>query len=436
MWLLPILSRLSRFTAHTFYRLTVAGEAVPKKGAVLLIANHPNSLVDPVFVATAAGRPVRFLAKSTLFRHPAVGFLVRGSGAIPVYRRADDPGRMELNVDMFSAVHKALADGSAVALFPEGVSHSEPALMPLKTGAARMAFGALEAGAAPFPIIPLGIVLRARETFRSEALVVVGAPVVWDDLRGTSDDREAVGRLTERMDAALRRVTINLERWEDEPMVKAAEAVWAAEVGASEDRADRRARLERTADLLHTVRSREEMEWQSLARRLQTHRRKLALLGLTPRALTGTVTVAQAARWTVRRLPLVVAMVVAGIGSVLFWPPYRLIGWRDRRQALERDVRATYKLMEGAVAMAGWIVVLAAVAGVAWGIVGAMVALIFLPLLGLATVWLRDWWSASWRQARRFVLLRRQPGLREQLGTEQRAIADELEEINTRYPAA
>lgn len=430
------MSRLSRFTAHTFYRLTVAGEAVPKKGAVLLIANHPNSLVDPVFVATAAGRPVRFLAKSTLFRHPAVGFLVRGSGAIPVYRRADDPGRMELNVDMFSAVHKALADGSAVALFPEGVSHSEPALMPLKTGAARMAFGALEAGAAPFPIIPLGIVLRARETFRSEALVVVGAPVVWDDLRGTSDDREAVGRLTERMDAALRRVTINLERWEDEPMVKAAEAVWAAEVGASEDRADRRARLERTADLLHTVRSREEMEWQSLARRLQTHRRKLALLGLTPRALTGTVTVAQAARWTVRRLPLVVAMVVAGIGSVLFWPPYRLIGWRDRRQALERDVRATYKLMEGAVAMAGWIVVLAAVAGVAWGIVGAMVALIFLPLLGLATVWLRDWWSASWRQARRFVLLRRQPGLREQLGTEQRAIADELEEINTRYPAA
>jgi len=430
------LSGLSRFTAHTFYRLTVAGDAVPREGAVLLIANHPNSLVDPVFVATAAGRPVRFLAKSTLFRHPAVGFLVRGSGAIPVYRRVDDPGRMELNVDMFSAVHEALAGGSAVALFPEGVSHSEPALMPLKTGAARMAFGALEVGATPFPIIPLGIVLRARETFRSEALVVVGAPVAWDDLRGTSDDREAVGRLTERMDAALRRVTINLERWEDEPTVKAAEAVWAAEVGASEDRADRVARLERTADLLHTVRSRDEIEWQALAQRLRTHRQKLALLGLTPRALTGTVSVAQAARWTARRLPLVGAIIVAVVGSVLFWPPYRLIVWHDRRQALERDVRATHKLLGGAVAMMGWIVVLSLVAWVVWGIVVAVVALVFLPLLGLATVWLRDWWGASWRQVRRFVLLRRQPGMREQLSAEQRAIADALEAINQRYPAA
>lgn len=436
MWLLPVLSGLSRFTAHTFYRLTVAGEAVPSEGAVLLIANHPNSLVDAMFVASAAGRPVRFLAKSTLFRHPAVGFLVRGSGAIPVYRRVDDPGRMELNVDMFSAVHAALAGGSAVALFPEGVSHSEPALMPLKSGAARMAFGALEAGAAPFPIIPIGIVLRARETFRSEALVVVGAPIVWDDLRGTSDHREAVGSLTKRMDAALRQVTVNLERWEDQPMVEAAEAVWAAEVGASEDEADRLARLERTADLLHTVRGQEEVEWRALARRVQTHRQKLALLGLTPRALTGTVSVAQAARWTVRRLPLVGAMVVAGIGSVLFWPPYRLIGWQDRRQVLERDVRATHKLMGGAVVMVGWIVALAAVAGVAWGIVGTLVALVLLPLLGLATVWLRDWWGASWRQARRFVLLRRQPALGADLGAEQRAIAEALEGINRRYPAA
>ena len=94
MWLLPILSRLSSFSAHIFYRLTIAGEAVPKEGAVLLIANHPNSLVDPVLVASAAGRPVRFLAKATLFHHPAVGFLVRGSGAIPVYRRVDDHAQM------------------------------------------------------------------------------------------------------------------------------------------------------------------------------------------------------------------------------------------------------------------------------------------------------------------------------------------------------
>jgi hypothetical protein len=90
----------------------------------------------------------------------------------------------------------------------------------------------------------------------------------------------------------------------------------------------------------------------------------------------------------------------------------------------------------GAVAMMGWIAVLSLVAGAVWGIVVGVVALVFLPLLGLATLWLRDWWGASWRQVRRFVLLRRQPGMREQLGAEQRAIADALEAINQRYPAA
>jgi glycerol-3-phosphate O-acyltransferase/dihydroxyacetone phosphate acyltransferase len=322
-----------------------------------------------------------------------------------------------------------------VAMFPEGVSHSEPALMPLKTGAARVAFGALEAGASPFVIIPVGIVLRARETFRSEALVVVGTPVPWDDLQGMGDDREAVGLLNERMTTALHRVTVNLEHWEDEPLVEAAEAVWAAEEEASEDEAERLARLERTADLLHTVRDQEETEWQALARRLQTHRRKLALLRLTPRALTRTASLAQAVGWTVRRLPLVSGMVVAGIGGVLFWPPYRLIGWRDRRQGLERDVRATYKLLGGAVVMVAWVIMLSVVAAVVWGMVGALLALALLPVLGMTTVWLRDWWGASWRQAHRFVALRRQPVFRDELRAEQRAIAEALEVINRRYPA-
>jgi len=129
------------------------------------------------------------------------------------------------------------------------------------------------------------------------------------------------------------------------------------------------------------------------------------------------------------------AIVVAGVGSVLFWPPYRLIGWRDRRQALERDVRATHKLLGGTVVMAAWIMVLSLATGAVWGIGAGLLALVFLPVLGLATVWLRDWWGASWHQARRFLLLRRQPVLRDELRTEQRAIAEALEDINRRYPA-
>ena len=145
MWLLPFLSRFGQLAVRTFYRFEVVGEPVPADGAVLVVANHPNSLIDPGAVAATARRPVRFLAKAPLFSDPLVGWLIRASGSIPVYRRQDDPGQLERNEEMFRAVHGALESGSAVALFPEGRSHSDPSLSELKTGAARIALGAVPA---------------------------------------------------------------------------------------------------------------------------------------------------------------------------------------------------------------------------------------------------------------------------------------------------
>ncbi|HEV2149428.1 MAG TPA: lysophospholipid acyltransferase family protein, partial [Longimicrobiaceae bacterium] len=232
MWLLPALSRLSSLALHTFYRLEVGGERVPPRGPVLLVANHPNSLLDPAAVAAAAGRPVRFLAKAPLFGDRGVGWLVRGAGAIPVYRAQDDPAKMGANTDTFRAAHAALAEGDAVGIFPEGLSHSEPSLAPLKTGAARIALGAAERTGGSFPIVPVGLVFRRKERFRSEALLVVGEPVAWDDLAGAGGgEAAAVRELTRRIDEALRDVTVNLERWEDAPMVEWAEEVFAAELG-------------------------------------------------------------------------------------------------------------------------------------------------------------------------------------------------------------
>src|SRR5688500_4513036 len=127
MWLLPALARVSSLITRSYYRLAVAGGEVPRSGPVLLVANHPNSLIDPAMVATAARRPVRFLAKSSLFSHPAVGWLVRGAGAIPVYRQQDDPTQMRRKTEMFRAVHAALADEPAVGLFLAGVVDRLPA---------------------------------------------------------------------------------------------------------------------------------------------------------------------------------------------------------------------------------------------------------------------------------------------------------------------
>ena len=101
---------LARLTIQTFYRVERVGEALPS-GALLLLANHPNALLDPAVVQTTAGRQVRFLAKSTLFQRHPLSVFIRNSGAIPVYRRIDPGVDATRNVEMFSAVESALAPG-------------------------------------------------------------------------------------------------------------------------------------------------------------------------------------------------------------------------------------------------------------------------------------------------------------------------------------
>src|SRR5512139_1264168 len=101
---------LARVVSHVFYRVERAGGHVPD-GPVLLVVNHPNALLDAAILWTTAGRDVRFLAKSTLFRRHIMAPLVRRSGAIPVYRRIDEGVDTSRNVETFAAVADALDSG-------------------------------------------------------------------------------------------------------------------------------------------------------------------------------------------------------------------------------------------------------------------------------------------------------------------------------------
>src|SRR5690606_19249206 len=114
MWLLPIFSPIARSALTGFYQFRTDGAAIPGSGPALLVANHPNSLLDPAAVVAVAGRPIRSLAKAPLFRDPLVGWLIRASGALPVHRRQDDPALVGRNDDTFRAAQQALLAGDAI----------------------------------------------------------------------------------------------------------------------------------------------------------------------------------------------------------------------------------------------------------------------------------------------------------------------------------
>src|SRR5229473_6260142 len=90
-----------------FRRIEVTGlEHVPVEAPVIFVLNHPNALVDPVFLLCLTPRPVSFLAKAPLFRMPVLGYLVRALDSLPVYRRQDQGEDMRKNQEMFVAARK------------------------------------------------------------------------------------------------------------------------------------------------------------------------------------------------------------------------------------------------------------------------------------------------------------------------------------------
>lgn len=439
MWLLPWLGPVARAAAGVYYRTTIAGAPLPP-GPLLIVANHPNGLIDPLLVSAAARRPVRYLAKAPLVEDRRIGWLFRAVGSIPVYRRQDDQSQMERNSDSLREAEAALRGGGAIALFPEGISHDAPSLSPLKTGAARIALGAAAAADAPVTIVPVGIVLRDKPLFRSEAHVIVGEAIDWSDLaaRGAGD-QEAVRALTTRMEQALRNVTVNLEAWEDAPLVECAESVWSTERGAPKDAATRVERLRIASELLREIRRDPQGRWAPLVVAVVRHCRSLERLGLAPGDLHTDLSVRTALRWSLRRIPLVLfPVVLVGIaGWILWWPPYRFTGLVTDRLAGTRDIRATYRLVGGVAFYALWLVLLVAAAVIWSDALTAGLVAVGAPALGVAGLWIREHWRAAWIDARRWFLLRGRRSLLRDLGRRQWEIAERLEALlrSTSRPA-
>lgn len=427
-WLLPVLSGVARAAVHSFYRFDVAGDPPPPDGPALYVANHPNSLVDPAFVAACAGRPVRFLAKAPLFTDPRVGWLMRAGGALPVYRRQDDPALMGRNESTFSAVHEALESGDAVGIFPEGISHTSPGLAELRTGAARIALGASER-LGVFPIVPVGMFLREKGRFRSEACAIIGAPVYWDDLAGLPEDHaEAVRDLTGRIEAALRGVTVNVERWEDLPNIECAEAVYAAELDLARTPDERVRRMREVSETLAAYRREDPERIDGLYRAVDRFRRGLDRVGLRAGDLDEVPDAATAIGWFARRAVLfLVGGPLAAAGAVLFVVPYRLTDWIARQPGLTPDVRSTWKILAGALVYTSWVALLAVAAGLLFGAPIGVATLVGLPLLALVTAGVRDTWVDARLDVRRYRALRAGAEPLERLREHRRVLAESLE---------
>lgn len=431
MWLYRAMPILSEVAVRAYYRVTVAGARLPTAGPVLVVANHNNSLVDPALVAATAGRDVRFLAKSPLFTHPLIGWLIKGVGSVPVYRQIDDPTKLAQNLDSFRDVHTVLAGGDVVGIFPEGISHSASRLAPLKTGAARIAIGAAEQIGRDFPVVAVGLVFRDRDAFRSEAHVIIGEIFPWGDLVGEISNRNAVRELTERIELAMRRVSVNLEQWEDEPLVRTAEEVWRAEFGAEPSAAAEVERLRITASALQALREGNAESWRETAVELRAHGRALRTLELTPSTLVEEVTLGAALRWGIAHLPLLLFLPISVLGGIFFWAPKQFTAAVAARIAAKEgpDALVTHRVLTGAVAFPLWFIL--TTVPVLWyrGWLLGAAFLLMQPLWAFAALAVGERRQAIWLSVRRYFLRHRVRERLLPLRQRQRALAERLRQL-------
>ncbi|MEP6900211.1 MAG: lysophospholipid acyltransferase family protein [Actinomycetota bacterium] len=228
-------------------------ETVPRIDPLIFVLNHPNGLVDPALVFVSLPRRVSFLAKSTLFTIPIGGAIIRALEALPVYRRIDADGEMSKNQETFRICRQFLAENRCIAIFPEGISHDETKLKPIKTGAARIALGALGVQSAEcrvqslqenktenrslntnhidLKIMAVGLFYTSKTAFRSEVLIRYGeilevAPVELDE--NGEPPHDEVQKLTDKIETILRNVTLNLESQAELDRVLKAEALFSS----------------------------------------------------------------------------------------------------------------------------------------------------------------------------------------------------------------
>jgi glycerol-3-phosphate O-acyltransferase/dihydroxyacetone phosphate acyltransferase len=173
------MSQLARLLVRIlFRRIEVQGLGdLPDGVPTVLVANHINGLVDALLLMATLPRVPRFLGKSTLFRIPPLWPFLELAGVVPVYRASDGESTAR-NESSFRTSRVLLAHRAQVAVVPEGISHDESMLQPLKTGAARIALGAAFDDDVPGVVTVAGGTCRTtpRPRFRSRALVHVGAP--------------------------------------------------------------------------------------------------------------------------------------------------------------------------------------------------------------------------------------------------------------------
>ena len=421
-------------------------ERVPAGGPILLCVNHPNNFIDSLVVGSVVRRKVHYLATASMFRNTLMARFLLACGAIPVYRRQDDPDKMDKNLDTFAACFATFARGRLVAIYPEGTTHAEARVQRIKTGAARIALEYEASHPGELRMIPVGLSFEARKAFRSRVLVAFGEPIQPAAyLRAYREDPvKAVDALTRDLQWAMEAQVVNVERIDDQRLVHAVEELYRDDLTEQvmESRGLRRrdvdpVRLSRSiADAVRHFKAREPERVEAIWQSIQAYRSLLAQYHQRDEAVRRRREHLPARAKLVYSWDAIAGFPLFGYGALVNALPYYVPRWLAHRMARKETDYATIRLLASVVAfplfwgLETWLVFRAA--GLWWALAFA----VSLPISG--TIAYRYLIGAGWLRVRlRFAALAAtQSQAARRLVAEREAIVAELERARQEYLAA
>jgi 1-acyl-sn-glycerol-3-phosphate acyltransferase len=474
--MVTLLTLLCRLLLRVFFRSVeiVGSEKVPAGGKVLFALNHPNGLVDPLFILCHAGRPVSFLAKAPLFDMPVVGFFVKKFRCLPVHRKQDnnDPAK---NRQMLEQAVELLSQGNALAIFPEGTSHSDPKLKPFRSGAMRIAVSGAALANDVVEVVPVGLYYSTKHVFRSNALLLFGEPLhvsaaALDELRqdkqverrfrehaeaeqvrnaasqevggvfrqhdggkligALEPDRERVLALTDELSRRVAQLTLQAQSADLVYLAKVAERVVVA--------ANKEQGLPVPQGMAEKLRFRQELlahyeelegkaEVMRLVSRIRAYQASARALGLKVDQSFDYSSLG-VARYLALNLGWLVVLWVPGVlGLISNYLTYRVVGTiAFRYSKAEVDVLATWKVVGGLLLFPLTWLLWGSIAGVLWGLWIGLATLALLPVCAYMSLMLVEALAGVARRGKALWLSLTRRGFVEQMVAERRSIRDEL----------
>ena len=186
-------------------------ENIPKKGAVLFAINHPNALMDPLFVTSFNPRENHFLVRADVFKKPLIKKALASLNLMPIYRIRDGRKQLSNNEEIFEKCFKILNRKETLIIFPQGGHSRDRNIKPLSKGFTRIVFGALEQNPdLEIAVLPVGITYQNSSSYPSKVAVKFGEVIDSNKIYSNNEKTKAVTILKQEVSNQLKKLTVHI----------------------------------------------------------------------------------------------------------------------------------------------------------------------------------------------------------------------------------